>query len=100
MVKIESQSNIKERLQLQEPHRYGVIFYNDDFTTMEFVVHVLVDVFFKSVEDSQHLMLKVHKEGQAMIGIYSYDLAMTRVEKVRAEAKKEKYPLRIEIKEM
>ena len=97
MVKIESQSNIKERLQLQEPHRYGVIFYNDDFTTMEFVVKILTTVFFKSTMEAEALMLQVHKSESAVIGIYTYDIARSKVQKATRMAREEGFPLRLTV---
>ena len=83
-------------IELKEPHMYKVIFFNDDVTTMEFVVRVLTQVFHKDEKTATQLMLKVHNEGQAVIGIYTLDVAMTRVEKVRRMASKEGFPLRLE----
>ena len=73
-----------------------MIFFNDDVTTMEFVVRVLTQVFRKDEASANKLMLKVHNEGQAVIGIYTLDIAMTRVEKVRKMAREEGFPLRLE----
>ena len=83
-------------IELKEPHLYKVIFFNDDVTTMEFVVRVLTQVFRKDESSANKLMLKVHNEGQAVIGIYTLDIAMTRVEKVRKMAREEGFPLRLE----
>lgn len=83
---------------LREPRRYRVIIYNDDFTTMDFVVLVLTSVFFKSAEEAEALMLKVHKSGSAVVGIYSYDMAITKVRKATMMAREENFPLRLECK--
>ena len=83
-------------IELKEPHLYKVIFFNDDVTTMEVVVRVLTQVFRKDEASANKLMLKVHNEGQAVIGIYTLDIAMTRVEKVRKMAREEGFPLRLE----
>ncbi|MBO4786445.1 MAG: ATP-dependent Clp protease adaptor ClpS [Prevotella sp.] len=83
-------------IELKEPHLYRVLLFNDDVTTMEFVVRVLRQVFHKDEKEATKLMLKVHNEGQAVVGTYTLDVAMTRVEKVRRMAKEEKFPLRIE----
>lgn len=83
---------------LREPRRYRVIIYNDDFTTMDFVVLVLTSVFFKSAEDAEALMLKVHKSGSAVVGIYSYDVAISKVRKATMMAREENFPLRLECK--
>lgn len=81
---------------LKEPHQYRVILFNDDVTTMDFVVQVLTQVFHKDNATATKLMLKVHNEGQAVVGIYTLDAAMTKVEKVRRMAREAGFPLRIE----
>lgn len=93
------QSQIKERprTNLREPRRYQVIIHNDDFTTMEFVVKVLVQVFFKSEEEATALMLQVHHSEQAVVGIYSYDIAVSKVRKATNMAMKEGFPLRLTV---
>lgn len=89
--------NLIERVtnDVREPDRYKVIMHNDDFTTMEFVVKVLRSVFRHSESESQHLMLKIHEEGRAVVGIYSLDIAVTKVRKVTSMALRESYPLKV-----
>lgn len=91
------QSAVKERQRtdLKEPRRYKVIIYNDDFTTMDFVVMVLCNVFFKSRSEAEQLMLLVHKAGKATVGIYTYDIAVSKVAKARNMAKEQGFPLRL-----
>jgi ATP-dependent Clp protease adaptor protein ClpS len=93
------QSGLKERQKtdLKEPRRYKVIIYNDDFTTMEFVVMVLKQVFFKSEEEAQTLMLKVHHSDKAVVGIFSYDIAVSKVNKATQMAREEGFPLRLTV---
>lgn len=95
----ETSSNIKERqdLRLQEPRKYNVILHNDDFTTMEFVVKILTTIFSKSEAEANILMLKVHKEGQAIAGTYSLDIAQSKAQKATALARQEGYPLRLTV---
>ena len=71
------QSSIKERSRtgIREPKRYKVTIYNDDFTSMEFVVKILMEVFFKNQAEAEALMLQVHHSDKAVVGIYSYDYA-------------------------
>ena len=83
---------------LREPRRYKVIIYNDDFTTMEFVVHVLNTVFYKSQPEAEALMLDVHERGSAVVGVYSYDIATSRVRKATMMAREQNFPLRLECK--
>ena len=91
------QSSIRERQRtdLREPRRYKVIIYNDDFTTMEFVVMILKQVFYKSEVEAETLMLQVHNSGKAIVGIYSYDVATSKVNKAINMAREEGFPLRL-----
>lgn len=85
----------RERVLIEEPRQYKVIFHNDDFTTMEFVTDVLRRVFNKPADEAVTLMMRVHKEGQAVVGIYSYDVAMTKASQATAMARNEGFPLKI-----
>lgn len=87
----------KERIELREPRRFKVTIYNDDFTTMEFVVKVLTTIFFKTPPDAEALMMKVHKEGSAIVGVYTYDMAVSKVEKATRIARDEGFPLRLTV---
>lgn len=89
----------KTKIKIKEPKRYKVVMYNDDFTSMEFVVFILVNIFNKSDEEATEIMLAVHKGGKAVVGTYSYDIAKTKVETALALAKDEGYPFRIKIEE-
>lgn len=91
------QSSIRERQRtdLNEPRRYKVIIYNDDFTTMEFVVLILTNVFFKSQAEAETLMLQVHHSDKAVVGIYSYDIAFSKVQKATRMARDAGFPLRL-----
>lgn len=93
----QQQTSVKERedIKLKEPRRYKVIIHNDDFTTMEFVVKVLSTVFYKSLPEAETLMLAVHKAGSAVVGIYSYDIAKSKINKATTMARNEGYPLRL-----
>ena len=91
------QSNVRERQRtgLREPRRYKVTIHNDDFTTMEFVVKVLMQVFFKSQTEAEQLMLQVHHSDKAVVGIYTYDMAVSKVQKATSMAREEGFPLRL-----
>lgn len=96
----QEQSNIKERQKTiyKEPRRYKVIIHNDDFTTMDFVVKVLRDIFFMNEQDAETLMMQVHNIGQAVVGIYSYDIAQTKSQKAIKMARENGFPLRLSVK--
>lgn len=85
------------RQEIKEPPLYKVLLLNDDYTTMEFVVEVLMYVFHKSVEESTQIMLKVHREGAGIAGIYPYEVAETKVDTVHALAREKGYPLKCAI---
>ena len=91
----QGQTAVKERqdLEIKKPKRYQVLLHNDDVTPMEFVVDILYTCFFKTTEESNAIMLKAHREGKASVGIYSYDVAKSKVEKARRKIDKAKYPL-------
>ncbi|MBR0503521.1 MAG: ATP-dependent Clp protease adaptor ClpS [Paludibacteraceae bacterium] len=90
-------TSVKERTRtnLQEPHDYVVIFHNDDFTTYDFVVKVLKVVFRKSESEAVKLTVQVDTEGQAIVGHYSYDIAVTKTNKAIQMARAENFPLKI-----
>lgn len=95
MAKKETRTKQRKRIKLQEPRRYKVTIFNDDFTTMEFVVKILRVVFFKSEAEAEALMLKVHHSDKAVVGIYSYDIAVSKVDKATNMAQSEGFPLRL-----
>ena len=90
-------SNVEE--ELQEPPMYRVLLHNDDYTTMEFVVQVLENVFHKSPSEATHIMLSVHKNGTGVCGIYTAEVAETKVELVHHLARKNGFPLQCSMEE-
>ena len=93
----QEQSNVRvqQHTDLREPRRFKVTIYNDDFTTMEFVVMILTTVFFKSKAEAEALMLKVHHSDKAVVGIYTYDIAISKVRKATQMAREAGFPLRL-----
>ena len=82
-----------QHTRLAPPPLYTVLLLNDDFTPMDFVVHVLQKFFSMDGERAMQIMLKVHMEGQGICGIYSRDVAATKVEQVTAYARESQHPL-------
>lgn len=82
-----------------EPKQYHVVFMNDDYTTKEFVAEVLQVIFHKSQEESVLLMETVHQKGSAVVGTYTYDIALTRVNLTVKIARENGFPLRCEMQE-
>jgi ATP-dependent Clp protease adaptor protein ClpS len=89
----------KSKERLKKPLLYKVLLHNDDYTTMEFVIYVLTTVFHKTEGEAFTIMLKVHTEGVGVAGIYSYEIAETKAEKVITLARENEYPLLATVEE-
>src|SRR5262245_61396276 len=87
---------VEERKKTKRPRRWKVLIYNDDYTTMDFVVYVLMKFFRKSPAEATHVMLQVHHRGVGIAGVYPRDVAETKVAEVTAEARDNGMPLRLE----
>ena len=84
---------VETLLALAEPTQYKVLLHNDDYTTMEFVVYVLMNIFHKTLEEAEHIMLEIHTAGKGVCGIYTYEIAETKVHQVKEMAKSNGFPL-------
>ncbi|BBE50324.1 ATP-dependent Clp protease adapter protein ClpS [Ferriphaselus amnicola] len=89
----------REKEALKPPKKYKVLLLNDDFTTMDFVIEVLQKFFAMELERAMQTMLKVHNEGKAVCGVYTRDIAETKVVLVSDFAKQHGHPLRCEMEE-
>ena len=92
--RIKTKPASKTNDKVKEPEQYRVILLNDDYTTMEFVVAILMEIFHKSIEDASKIMLDVHKKGKGIVGVYTFDIAATKTEQVHAVARANDYPLK------
>lgn len=84
----------KSEQRTKKPPRYKVFLLNDDYTTMDFVVHILKMLFHKSPVEATQIMLHVHKNGKGLAGVYTRDIAETKVDKVHRLAREHGFPLR------
>lgn len=84
---------VKVKIRTKRPAMYRVLLLNDDFTPMEFVVYVLERVFRKNHEEATDIMLKVHQDGVGVAGIYTYEIAETKVDQVMTLARQNEHPL-------
>lgn len=103
MSNTQSDGAIAEKLRptpLKKPSQWSVIFFNDDVTTMDFVVSLLIDFFDKDFDNATDLMLTIHLKGSAVVGIYSKDIAETKRYQALQRCQEENFPLRIEIEEV
>jgi len=87
------------RERLKKPPLFRVLLHNDDFTTMEFVIEVLRRVFGKSDGDAFHIMWAVHTQGVGCAGVYTYEVAEMKVEKVTQMARAQEFPLLCTVEE-
>src|SRR4030042_6841906 len=83
--------------ELKEPDMYNVVLHNDDYTTREFVVEVLQVGFHKPAIEATRIMLDVHKKGRGVVGVYTWDIAQTKVATVHKMAREREYPLKCTI---
>jgi ATP-dependent Clp protease adaptor protein ClpS len=89
----------RTRPRLKQPRMYKVLLHNDDYTTMEFVVFILQGIFHHSETDAMQIMLHVHKNGVGVAGVYTREVAETRIAQVEALARKHEFPLRCSMDE-
>lgn len=89
----------KENIKIKKPKNYKVIMKNDDFTTMEFVVSILEDIFNKTFNEANEIMIEVHQKGYGVAGIYPYDIAVSKVNKVNRLASEESFPFKLFVEE-
>jgi ATP-dependent Clp protease adaptor protein ClpS len=89
----------KDKIKIKKPKQYRVIMYNDDFTTMEFVINILMVVFNKKLIEAEKIMLDVHEKGKGIAGLYSYDIAITKVSTAMSMAKENEFPFKLTVEE-
>ena len=98
----ETEGGVDEDVQeiVKEPSMFKVLILNDDYTTMEFVVEILMLVFAKSLDAATEIMLNVHRKGIGVCGVYTLEIAETKVGTVHSLAKEMGFPLRCTIEEV
>lgn len=84
----------EQREEIKDPPHFAVVLHNDDYTTMEFVVEVLRRFFRKKEEEAVQIMLQVHQQGKGIAGVYSFEIAETKVAQVHDYAQARGYPLK------
>jgi ATP-dependent Clp protease adaptor protein ClpS len=87
----------KHEVKSKRPSMWNIVFYNDDYTSMDFVVFVLTKVFHRSTEDALALTLAVHTQGKGIAGTYTFEVAQEKQCEVLLMAKVEEHPLRVEV---
>ncbi len=85
---------VAEETKLQQPKMYKILLHNDDYTSMEFVIHVLMKFFNKTYDEAHGIMLKVHHEGQGLCGIFTFEVAESKTAKVNRYSRGKGHPLK------
>lgn len=100
--KMEGKTIIKQKNKVKaiKPKLYKVVMFNDDYTTMEFVIDILVTIFNKQLLEAEKIMLDVHEKGKGIAGIYSYDIAITKVTTAMNMARQEGFPFKLVAEEV
>lgn len=80
--------------EIVEPSMYRVLLHNDDYTTMDFVIEILIGIFHKTFEQSTLIMLNVHKAGTGLCGVYTFEVAETKVDAVQTLSRENGFPLK------
>ena len=91
---IEEEADSEVKDDVREPPMYKVMLHNDDYTTMEFVVEVLMFIFNKSTEEAMGIMLNVHRKGIGICGVYTFEVSETKVNSVHSIARQNGFPLK------
>lgn len=91
--KVHVEPEADARVQTDEPPMYQVVLLNDDFTPMDFVISILTSIFSMSLEQAEQVMLEVHHKGRGICGVYTRDIAETRVAQVNQVAREHEHPL-------
>ena len=87
-------------IEVREPKNYIVYMLNDDYTSWDFCLRIITSVFHKTVEEADKITHEIHTKGRGFCGIYTYEVAETKAETVRQEARKEGFPMKCAIEEM
>jgi len=90
---------LSEEIMIKHPKKYKVFILNDDYTSMDFVVDVLMGIFHKSYEQAENIMLEVHKKDRGLCGVYTHEIAETKVMQVIKKAQDNGFPLKATMEE-
>jgi ATP-dependent Clp protease adaptor protein ClpS len=94
------EGDVRSDEEIREPKQFQVVLHNDDYTTMDFVIEVLITIFHKPAAEATRIMLDVHKKTKGICGIYTYDIAATKVALVHQLARRREFPLKCSLEEV
>jgi ATP-dependent Clp protease adaptor protein ClpS len=90
---------LSDQVMIKHPKKYKVFILNDDYTSMDFVIDILMSIFHKNYEEAESIMLEVHKKDRGLCGIYTHEIAETKVMQVIRKAKENGFPLKATMEE-
>ena len=94
-----TEHELADAIKLTYPPKYKVYLLNDNYTSMDFVVEILTNVFYKTAEDAENIMLEIHKKERGLCGVYTHEIAETKVTQVARRAKDSGFPLKATMEE-
>lgn len=92
---VKTKSSSKTKVDLKYPDRFNVVFINDDYTPMEFVIHLLIEIFNKSINQAKDITLTIHKEGRGIAGTFNYEIGEQKVQESTVVSRHHGHPLQI-----
>lgn len=92
---VKTKSSTKSKVDIKYPERYNVVFINDDYTPMDFVIHLLIEIFNKSINQAKDITLTIHKEGRAIAGTYNFEIGEQKVQEATVVSRHNGHPLQI-----
>lgn len=94
-----SDVELEDDIELKEPNMWKIILINDDFTSQDFVVKILVEIFYKPMQEAINIMMSVHKSGRGVAGIYSKEIAESKIAQAKKWAEDQEFPLQMIMEE-
>ena len=91
--------SLENSLELREPKKYHVYLLNDDYTSMDFVIDILIGIFRKDYGQAHQIMMQVHQSGRGLCGTYSYEIAETKIQQVGSLSRESGFPLKAVMEE-
>lgn len=88
------------KTEIKFPDRYNIVFYNDDFTPMDFVIQLLIEVFDRSIEEAKNITIQIHEDGSGIAGTYFHELAEQKYQESTIITRHNGHPLRIAMEKM
>ena len=100
MASEQTKTGTRSATRLEYPAKYNVIFHNDDFTPMEWVIQLLVEVFDRTLEQAKDITIKIHESGQGVAGTYYYEIAEQKQQETVVLSRHNGHPLKVTLKEI